>query len=73
MKVSNCCNASNIDFEDYGICPECREHCEFIEEDTCEFCEGTGEVYRNIPGNEGEPEYDIEGECPECKGTGKTK
>jgi hypothetical protein len=32
MKVSDCCGAANIDFEDYGICPDCREHCEFIED-----------------------------------------
>lgn len=37
MKISNCCGASNrsngdSDFEDIGICPECKEHCEFEEE-----------------------------------------
>lgn len=34
MKVSNCCGVeaySNGDAstEDYGICPECKEHCEY--------------------------------------------
>jgi hypothetical protein len=38
MKVSDCCGAepySNGDSstEDYGICPECKEHCEYIELD----------------------------------------
>lgn len=38
MKISNCCGASpksngDCDTEDFGICPECREHCEYIEED----------------------------------------
>ena len=34
-KVSNCCGAylnSNV-CEDIGICPECGEHCDFVEED----------------------------------------
>lgn len=30
MKTSNCCGASAIEnAEDVGICPECREHCQF--------------------------------------------
>ena len=32
MLVSNCCGASDIRFEDYGICPDCKEHCDFEEE-----------------------------------------
>jgi transposase len=41
MKVSDCCgvyprgNGDN-DTEDYGICPDCGEHCEYIEEDDSE-------------------------------------
>ena len=73
MKISNCCGASNIDFEDYGICPECREHCEFIEDDTCEFCDGKGETEKTFGGYEGEPEYDAPVVCMFCEGTGKTK
>jgi hypothetical protein len=34
--VSSCCGAGDISFEDYGICPDCREHCEFVDEDTLE-------------------------------------
>ena len=40
MKVSDCCGASpavigdyDCDTSDFGICPECKEHCEYIEED----------------------------------------
>jgi hypothetical protein len=29
---SNCCGAWT-NMEEYGICPECLEHCEFIDED----------------------------------------
>lgn len=33
-KLSECCGAAARDplMIDYGICPECQEHCEFIEE-----------------------------------------
>jgi len=44
MKISNCCGAYSIAYsdesgagdqssEDLGICPDCHEHCEYIEED----------------------------------------
>ena len=33
MKVSECCGAYHEMAEDYGICPDCKEHCEFVEED----------------------------------------
>ena len=43
MKVSECCGASpkaildshggiDNDTETYGLCPECGEHCEYVEE-----------------------------------------
>ena len=43
MLISSCCGANNTgngdsDFAEYGICPECGEHCEFIEEDDEEVC-----------------------------------
>jgi hypothetical protein len=46
---SDCCGASDhsdgdSSFADYGICPDCREYCEFI---PCETCGGTGEVKMN--------------------------
>ncbi len=45
-KLSDCCGASAIgngdnDSIDYGICPECHDHCEFT---ACETCGGTGEI-----------------------------
>lgn len=35
MKISDCCQAPATDpvMQDYGICPECKDHCEFIEEE----------------------------------------
>ena len=39
--ISNCCGAypksnGDNDSSDYGICPECGEHCEFIDEEDSE-------------------------------------
>ena len=31
MKVSDCCGVGPDN--DYGLCPRCRDHCEFVEED----------------------------------------
>ena len=41
MKISDCCGASADGNEDYGICPDCKEHCEFNDEDfeTCDNCD----------------------------------
>jgi hypothetical protein len=35
MKISDCCGAEATDpvMEDYGICPDCKDHCEFIDEE----------------------------------------
>ena len=38
MTVSKCCgaadrNAGEISYSEMCICPECKEHCEFIHED----------------------------------------
>lgn len=35
MKVSDCCSAPATELysEDLGICPECKEHCEFVDPD----------------------------------------
>jgi len=34
VKVSECCGAIiPIDGLDYDICPECKEHCEFVDEE----------------------------------------
>lgn len=29
--VSNCCSAYGGGLEDYGICSDCKEHCEYVE------------------------------------------
>ena len=46
IKVSDCCGAEpqgnrDCDTSDFGICPECHEHCEYV---SCEYCNGTGEI-----------------------------
>jgi len=52
--ISNCCSAEDREgFGDMGICPKCREHCEWYEEcedcedgiiqEYCDACNGTGE------------------------------
>jgi|SanBayMetagenome_1026888.scaffolds.fasta_scaffold297884_2 hypothetical protein len=35
QKISDCCGAAATDpvMLDYGICPDCKDHCEFIEEE----------------------------------------
>lgn len=62
MKVSDCCGAGprsingDCDTEDFGICPVCRDHCEYVEEDdledngphaencSCDWCENKRQV-----------------------------
>ena len=36
MKVSDCCGAEMTDpvMEDYGICPDCKDHCEWEDYDS---------------------------------------
>ena len=71
--VSDCCGAEDgpvsIDgpsWSDVGICPDCREHCEFVEADDepCESCRGSG--VRN-------PDIINSRPCDSCGGTGKKK
>lgn len=38
---------------------------------TCERCTGTG-IREITRGGSGDPEYDVEVECSDCNGTGKT-
>lgn len=35
--VSSCCGVSGFEYEDYGICPLCKEHCDFIDLDDDEW------------------------------------
>lgn len=67
MKYSDCCEAPmSLEMEDFGICPECKEHCGIYDdededeelEDMCSHCGGTGEG-----------QYDGS-RCSVCKGTG---
>ena len=62
--ISECCGAAPVaESEDLGICPECKEHCEYIEDDDdwkCEECEGYGTI---VVGHG--PDRD-EVQCPEC-------
>lgn len=72
MKVSDCCGVpaySNGDSstEDYGICPECLEHCDFINDEECEECNGSGQQEMNIDG------ADVMTVCVHCDGSGLIK
>ncbi len=49
MKYSDCCGAeaySNGDSctSDYGICPECKDHCDYVE-----FCDDCGAEVKSHP------------------------
>lgn len=33
MLISDCCGAPSRGGEDYGICSECGEHCEYVDEE----------------------------------------
>lgn len=54
MKVSNCCGALNrsngdTDFEDHGICPDCKEHCEFEDESNSDLVLTAAEAKAMMP------------------------
>ncbi len=38
--ITTCCGAET-DYDEYAICPECLEHCDFEDED-CPECDGKG-------------------------------
>ena len=44
MKVSECCGSYNIEYEDYCICPSCKEHCMFVEDTELEDMEADNEA-----------------------------
>jgi DnaJ-class molecular chaperone len=65
--ISDCCGAAPVaESEDIGICPECQEHCEYIE-DVCETCDGAGEITH---GHYADDNSWTE-RCPDCSGTGE--
>jgi hypothetical protein len=39
--ISDCCGAAPVGVsDDIGICPECKEHCDYVEDDTNEIEHG---------------------------------
>lgn len=65
MKISNCCSEPQDD-NYQALCPECGEHCDWIddcdlenpEDEICGNCNGSGEGY--VDGSR----------CTVCKGSG---
>jgi len=61
MKVSECCGAhdrsirGDASYEDYGICPDCGDHCDWVEEEdespAPKWCDG--QMVQSM--NKGEP------------------
>jgi hypothetical protein len=53
---SSCCGSATDDplALEYGICPECLEHCEFEEEESeyCSECDGRGCKFCNTDPND---------------------
>lgn len=48
FNISDCCGAEprgngDYDSSDFGICPECKEHCQYGVE--CGRCDGKGMIY----------------------------
>lgn len=64
--ISECCGAAPVaESEDLGICPECKEHCEYIEDDddpVCETCDGERQVW---DGPSMDPDSSMV-DCPDC-------
>lgn len=42
MKISTCCQVET-ELTEFGICPECQEHCDFVDYDSDDF-----EIYNNF-------------------------
>ncbi len=50
MKVSNCCGHPPVgNSEEMGICPDCKEHCEYIDDDPYGYKESMKIIYQNYP------------------------
>jgi RecJ-like exonuclease len=69
MPYSNCCHAFT-NMEELGICPDCKDHCDFEEE--CDRCEGYGfllsfEIDKNSLNNNSSSPTIV---CNVCNGTG---
>ena len=57
MPYSSCCQAFT-NMEEYGICPDCKEHCTF--EEVCVACGGEGEIIVD----------EVSIKCTVCDGSG---
>ena len=63
--VSDCCGAEPVGVsDDIGICPECKDHCEYIELEECDRCGGSGTVSSGHPMDPASEDIT----CPECGG-----
>jgi hypothetical protein len=63
--VSDCCGSTPyLGSTDYGRCSDCKENCEFVDEDLeeCDVCYGQGYVHSND--EEGNDEIQ---KCDECE------
>ena len=68
-KLSNCCGEDAGQYEDQGICPSCKEHCDWVVE--CEKCEGKGYTNEYCLACNGSGEGCADGtRCSACKGSG---
>ena len=56
---SNCCWAEAGEYEDFGICPSCKEHCEWEEEefDCGEFLQGQRDCKDGVPQSSEDNDY----------------
>ena len=36
LKYSSCCYSEAGEYEDVGICPDCKEHCDWVSDDDYE-------------------------------------
>ena len=69
MKFSDCCGASpdGIDgAEETGICPDCKEHCEWIDDEE----EETPPPFRSLGWGNGWPEGTMPEEVRRCQALG---
>lgn len=67
--LSNCCN--EIMEYNTDICPNCGEHCEVIEDNTCPDCNGSGDQLAGYQHPQRiDPAYE---RCTTCNGTGKVE
>lgn len=66
MAYSECCGAKT-EFTDIDICPECLEHCSFIEDE--EYEQEMGPPLCTLCNGSGEGMWDGS-TCSSCKGSG---